>query len=737
MMLPACQQEFESENSMSALLKIFFPAMFTLLLAACSGGSSSSSPPAPAKTSVNFERNCVSSACALSESASIITSLETPSGNDSYAHLDVGGPGIDAYPLTVSTAAYYDLCLVTPDKLASMSILDAGGAVRIAMDAQEPGHVCANDQSQKVYLEPGQYSVRLTSGSTATRPVHLLLSVDSDQRQTPTVERLLELIRNKWQTASVQNVGYAKTLHAFFKDSFEGLLNIFSGTATADVLKTLTINTNPGTAWDSTASYPAWSVVLYKEALYTNPSWANPGNCPVYLDCPTVYPNYDPKYPWLPWKPFDPSTKHEFAYYDYSNLLTTNAPPLSDCTQTQYSFNNIQSTIDGNDYINNALIGVSNVAPTRNALYREYMLPCKPNLASFTPPNVAVIQRVMPLAKWAAYAAHAGSTDKAGATWPTYTQTSPGVYKETVNSVPMSADYSDTSKTYNFFLQAAARYPYFCGEQGFYSSIDEACKRDLAAFFGHATQETAGGDVTNSFSALREIGAANSSRYDNAGCNNVFHCDKTYQYYYGRGPFQLSYPFNYGGYSASYFNGDFQFLITNPDLVAYDPTLYFLSGLWFYMTNQPPKPSLHDVMMGRYVPPVTCNSDTACDGVIYNASTGVKNNFNVTIELINGSVECRSGTDSGPAVRVAAFKKVLSDLGASLTPDETALSNTCYYKPSGSDSIFSDANLQSNLSTWIDVSGPSCAASSLSGTSMVSVTAPNVVKTCRQTYNLN
>lgn len=52
------------------------------------------------------------------------------------------------------------------------------------------------------------------------------------------------------------------------------------------------------------------------------------------------------------------------------------------------------------------------------------------------------------------------------------------------------------------------------------------------------------------------------------------------------------------------------------------------AGIWFYMTPQAPKPSMHDVMTGFYVPN---SADIAAN---FTAS------FGTTINIINGGFEC-------------------------------------------------------------------------------------------------
>ena len=73
--------------------------------------------------------------------------------------------------------------------------------------------------------------------------------------------------------------------------------------------------------------------------------------------------------------------------------------------------------------------------------------------------------------------------------------------------------------------------------------------------------------------------------------------------YFGRGPLQLSWNYNYGQFQhflrLKKINVD---LLNEPHLVIekMDPPLAMLSALWFYMTPQPPKPSMHDIIMGTF-----------------------------------------------------------------------------------------------------------------------------------------
>jgi len=184
-------------------------------------------------------------------------------------------------------------------------------------------------------------------------------------------------------------------------------------------------------------------------------------------------------------------------------------------------------------------------------------------------------------------------------------------------------------------------------------SADETHKRDLAAFFSHATQETGEnnpdlykrlpkkqadacfyrGAFFNWFEGgpkspfLKNEGltpedgkyCVASARYcDNGADNHWFYpCakGKSGQYYtgcyFGRGAIQISYNFNYGLFQqwlqkeGITHNGKPVDILGEPNLVMTktDPPLAVMASLWFYMTPQSPKPAMHDIVIGNWVSP--------------------------------------------------------------------------------------------------------------------------------------
>ena len=77
--------------------------------------------------------------------------------------------------------------------------------------------------------------------------------------------------------------------------------------------------------------------------------------------------------------------------------------------------------------------------------------------------------------------------------------------------------------------------------------------------------------------------------------------------YFGRGAIQISYNYNYGLFNrwlkdeGITHNGKPVDILENPNLVMTktDPPLSILASMWFYMTPQSPKPSMHDIVIGN------------------------------------------------------------------------------------------------------------------------------------------
>ena len=203
-------------------------------------------------------------------------------------------------------------------------------------------------------------------------------------------------------------------------------------------------------------------------------------------------------------------------------------------------------------------------------------------------------------------------------------------------------------------------------------------KRELAAFLANITKETTGGwadpdpsqtagnQPTGSHGSwglhwLRELGpGANASTIP----TNCYTTGSTIDYqpaagkcYYGRGPIQISYFYNYGNFSEFLYNNTS--LVANPDLLEQNGELAFLSAIWFWMTPQCPKPSCHQVMQEIYNESATSYSKTKMS----------KKGFLHTVNIINGSVECHDGAwDSAkPILRSKLYRYYMSLVGFTST----------------------------------------------------------------------
>ncbi|XP_054777486.1 endochitinase [Prosopis cineraria] len=198
--------------------------------------------------------------------------------------------------------------------------------------------------------------------------------------------------------------------------------------------------------------------------------------------------------------------------------------------------------------------------------------------------------------------------------------------------------------TYDAFIQAAKSFPAF-GSTGDVATR----KREIAAFLGQTSHETTGGWPSAPDGPYAWGYCFNKERNPPSA-----YCEPKPQYpcapgkqYYGRGPIQLSWNYNYGQCGGA-IGVD---LLNNPDLVASDAVISFKTALWFWMTPQSPKPSCHDVITGRWSP-------SAAD-----RAAGRLPGYGTTTNIINGGLECGRGQDSRVADRIGFFKRYCDILG--------------------------------------------------------------------------
>ncbi|CAO2042823.1 unnamed protein product [Urochloa humidicola] len=165
--------------------------------------------------------------------------------------------------------------------------------------------------------------------------------------------------------------------------------------------------------------------------------------------------------------------------------------------------------------------------------------------------------------------------------------------------------------TRSAFLNAANAYPGFA-----HGGSEAEGKREIAAFFAHVTHET------GHFCYVSEINKNNN--YCDAS-NRQWPCVPG-KYYYGRGPLQISWNYNYGPAGRDIgFDG-----LGNPDRVAQDPVIAFKTALWFWMNN------VHGVM---------------------------PQGFGATIRAINGALECNGKNTAQMNARVGYYKQYCQQLG--------------------------------------------------------------------------
>ena len=185
--------------------------------------------------------------------------------------------------------------------------------------------------------------------------------------------------------------------------------------------------------------------------------------------------------------------------------------------------------------------------------------------------------------------------------------------------------------SFNAFVEATRLFPEFL-------SIGDATtqKRELAAFLANIAQETSGGWAKApggyfkwGLYYVEEVEDSTKNRYIDLTKKRYPPApDKSYL---GRGPKQLSWNYNYGQFSEAWF-GTKDSLLLHPERVAQNPVLSFGSALWFWMTPQFPKPSCHDIMIGKWKP------------TLNDIEKGRVPGFGATVNVINGGLECGLGT---------------------------------------------------------------------------------------------
>ncbi|MFF3978676.1 chitinase [Streptomyces sp. NPDC001828] len=178
--------------------------------------------------------------------------------------------------------------------------------------------------------------------------------------------------------------------------------------------------------------------------------------------------------------------------------------------------------------------------------------------------------------------------------------------------------------TYQGLTQALGAYP------GFANSGDGATrKREAAAFLANVSHETAG------LKYVVEQNKANYGHYCDRG--QPYGCPAGDKAYYGRGPLQLSWNFNYKA-AGDALHID---LLRDPYKVERDSAVAWKTGLWFWNSQKG---------AGRTTPH---------DAIVHNKG------FGETIRSINGDLECDGKNPAERQDRINLFEKFTRDLGVS------------------------------------------------------------------------
>ncbi len=175
--------------------------------------------------------------------------------------------------------------------------------------------------------------------------------------------------------------------------------------------------------------------------------------------------------------------------------------------------------------------------------------------------------------------------------------------------------------TYAGLVQACSTYPTFCTSGNATQNAQEAAA--ALANFAHET----GGLVY-----IREI---QQSAYCSGNSTPCGVCASG-QEYYGRGPIQISWNYNYCACGQAIG----QPLWANPELVATNSTISWQTGLWYWMTQQ-----------GGY-------TQTPHQAIL-------NGSFGGTIQAINGGVECNGGNPAEVQDRINYYLEFLNILGVS------------------------------------------------------------------------
>lgn len=218
---------------------------------------------------------------------------------------------------------------------------------------------------------------------------------------------------------------------------------------------------------------------------------------------------------------------------------------------------------------------------------------------------------------WSPYTCSGGGTT--GGTGGSTGGTTPGGFVVSEAQFNQMFPSRNPFYTYSGLTAALSSYPGFAN-----TGSDTVKKQEAAAFLANVSHETGG------LVYINEI-----DQSGNYCASEPYGCPAGTYAYYGRGPMQLSWNFNYKA-AGDALGVD---LLDNPGLVATDSAVSWKTGLWYWNTQTGP---------GTMTP--------------HNAMVNGAG-FGETIRSINGSVECNGGNPAEVQDRVNAYLSFTSLLG--------------------------------------------------------------------------
>ncbi|WP_435737394.1 glycoside hydrolase family 19 protein [Cellulosimicrobium sp. PMB13] len=219
---------------------------------------------------------------------------------------------------------------------------------------------------------------------------------------------------------------------------------------------------------------------------------------------------------------------------------------------------------------------------------------------------------------WRSQGACGGTTDPGGPTDPG----TPGGFVVSRAQFDQMFPNRNSFYTYDGLVAALSAYPQFASAGG-----TEIAKREAAAFLANVNHETGG------LVYVKEINTANYPHYCDR--SQPYGCPAGQSAYYGKGPIQLSWNYNYKA-AGDALGID---LLNNPYLVETDPAVAWKTGLWFWNTQ-----SGAGTMSGH-------------QAIVSGAG------FGESIRSINGSIECNGGNPAQVQSRISAFQRFAQILG--------------------------------------------------------------------------